>query len=137
MSFSTNIILSIKPKYANAIINGLKKVEFRKKIFKREVEKVFIYSSSPQKKIIGFFTIADIVEDEPIFLWNKHGNKGIIEKEDFFNYYKNSKTGFSICIDKVGKFINEVDPKDIFENFTPPQSYMYVDDIKASEFVLL
>ena len=61
----TSVILSIKPIYAQAIMNGTKKVEFRKKIFKRPVDKIFVYSSSPEQKIIGFFTISEIVEDEP------------------------------------------------------------------------
>ena len=64
MDISTNVILSIKPKYAQAIISGTKKVEFRKKIFKRPVDKVYISSSSPSKKLIGFFTFIEVIEDK-------------------------------------------------------------------------
>ena len=80
----TSVILSIKPIYAQAIIAGTKKVEFRKKIFKREVEKIFIYSSMPKKKMIGYFTILDVIEDTPINLWNEFKEVGGITEKDFF-----------------------------------------------------
>ncbi len=124
----TSVILSIKPKYANAIMEGLKKVEFRKKIFKRKVEKIFVYSSSPEQKIIGFFTIKEIIEDTPLNLWNKYEEVGGIKKEDFFEYYKNSEKGFSIVINKVHKFDNGKTPTDFFEKFCAPQSYIYLEE---------
>ena len=82
----TSVILSIKPVYAHAIMDGTKKVEFRKKIFKRPVDKVFVYSSSPEKKIVGFFTISDIIEDKPERLWEEFEKVGGIEKKNFFDY---------------------------------------------------
>ncbi len=123
----TSVILSIKPIYAQAIMSGTKKVEFRKKIFKRPVDKIFVYSSSPEKKIIGFFTIKEIVQNNPKKLWQEFNEVGGIDKNDFFNYYQNSEIGFSIKINGVQKFKNGIDPTDIFENFCAPQSYIYLE----------
>ncbi len=128
---STSVILSIKPIYAQAIMSGTKKVEFRKKIFKRPVDKIFVYSSSPEKKIIGFFTIKEIVQNNPKKLWREFSDVGGIDKIDFFNYYQNSETGFSIKIYGVQKFKNGIDPSDIFENFCAPQSYIYLEEKTA------
>ncbi|WP_233899728.1 ASCH domain-containing protein [Tenacibaculum piscium] len=127
----TNVILSIKPIYAQAIISGTKKVEFRKRNFKRQVDKIFIYSSSPEKKIIGFFTIKEIVEDSPINLWKKFKEVGGIDKKSFFEYYQNSETGFSIKISKVNKFEKGIEPSDFFENFNAPQSFIYLEEETA------
>ncbi len=127
MDISTNVILSIKPKYAQAIISGTKKVEFRKKIFKRPVDKVYIYSSSPSKKLIGFFTFIEVVEDNPKELWNKFQQVGGIDKADFFDYFRDSERGYAIVIDTVEKFKKGIDPIDFFENFCAPQSYIYID----------
>lgn len=127
----TSVILSIKPIYAQAIMSGTKKVEFRKKIFKRPVDKIFVYSSSPEKKIIGFFTINEIVENSPEKLWNEFNEVGGIEKHDFFNYYQGSETGFSIKISEVEKFENGIDPADFFENFCAPQSFIYLEEKTA------
>lgn len=124
----TSVILSIKPIYAQAIIAGTKKVEFRKKIFKREVEKIFIYSSMPKKMIVGYFTISEIIEDTPTNLWKKFNKVGGISEKDFFEYYKNVEKGFSIKIDKVVKFEEEIEPSEFIEEFCAPQSYIYIEE---------
>lgn len=120
-------ILSIKPIYANAILEGVKTVEFRKRIFKKNVDKIFIYSSSPIKMIVGYFTFSNIVEDTPENLWKTFQKVGGINKDDFFEYYKETEKGFGIVIKEVVKFEVEKDPIEFIENFTAPQSYVYLE----------
>lgn len=131
----TSVILSIKPNYARAIMSGSKKVEFRKKIFKKPIDKVFVYSSSPEKKIIGYFTIGEIIEDTPKELWERFNKVGGINKKDFFEYYKNAKTGFSIGIQTYKEFDKGINPTDFLENFCAPQSYIYLEDKTVSIFL--
>lgn len=124
-----NVLLSIKPKYANAILTGQKRVEFRKLAFKREIERVYIYSSAPEQRIIGYFTIDDIVSDTPKKLWREFNAVGSITEEDFFEYFADKEIGYSIKIKEVTRFTKSKNPKKIFENFVPPQSYMYCGKI--------
>ncbi len=124
-----NVLLSIKPKYANAILAGEKLVEFRKLVFKQEIERVYIYSSAPEQRIIGYFTIDDIISDTPKKLWLQFSDVGSISEEDFFDYFANKEIGYSIKIKSVRKFSKSKNPKDIFKNFVPPQSYMYCEEI--------
>ena len=126
-------ILSIKPIYANEILAGEKKVEFRKKIFKKDVERIYIYSSMPKKMIVGYFTFNRIDEDSPKKLWEKYKDVGGINEIDFFEYFKGHKKGFSIIIDKVEKFEEEIDPIDFIENFSAPQSYIYLKKRSSSK----
>lgn len=123
----TDAILSIKPIYANAILKGGKTVEFRKRVFKKNVDKIYIYCSSPTKMIIGYFTFSNIVEDTPENLWKTFHKVGGINKIDFFEYYKESEKGFGIIIKEVVKFDVEKDPIEFIENFTAPQSYVYLE----------
>lgn len=127
----TDVILSIKPVYANAILEGVKTVEFRKRIFKKNVDKIFIYSSSPIKMIVGYFTFSNIVEDTPENLWKTFQKVGGINKDDFFEYYKETEKGFGIVIKEVVKFEAEKDPIEFIENFTAPQSYVYLEREKS------
>ena len=127
----TDVILSIKPVYANAILEGVKTVEFRKRIFKKNVDKIFIYSSSPIKMIVGYFTFSNIVEDTPENLWKTFQKVGGINKDDFFEYYKETEKGFGIVIKEVVKFEVEKDPIEFIENFTAPQSYVYLEREKS------
>ena len=49
----TNVLLSIKPEFAEKIFQGVKRYEFRKALFKnREVEKIIVYASAPVSKVI-------------------------------------------------------------------------------------
>ena len=125
-----NVLLSIKPKYAKAILSGEKKVEFRKTKFAQEVEKVYIYSSSPDQKILGYFIIERIIADTPDKLWKKFKEVGSIAKADFFDYYINKDLAYAIMIKSYKKFKSPINPKKVFKKFTAPQSYIYCGEIK-------
>ena len=51
------ILLSIKPEYANKIFDGQKHYEYRKRIPKKEVSKIVVYSSAPEQAVIGEFEV--------------------------------------------------------------------------------
>ena len=122
-----NVLLSVKPKYANEIISGRKKYEFRKSIFKREdIKKMYIYSSSPVKKIIAIVDIDGVLSDSPQKLWEQcHEDAGISERE-FFNYFKKLDTGYAIKISNIQEFASPIDPYHLDEDFRPPQSFYYL-----------
>ncbi|HLP48233.1 MAG TPA: hypothetical protein VK469_19980 [Candidatus Kapabacteria bacterium] len=122
-----NVILSIKPKFAEAIFTGKKEVEFRKILFKKDVDKVLVYSTAPVQKIVGYFTIAYIVESSPDQLWQWFGKIGYITEEEFFKYYRNTQKGYSLCIATANKFKKGIDPHVLVERFTPPQSFCYYE----------
>lgn len=46
------VLISIKPKFVEQIFAGTKTFELRKKLFKRTVDTIVIYSSSPKKKLL-------------------------------------------------------------------------------------
>ena len=65
------ILLSIKPKYVSSIMNGTKKFEFRRKIFKRkDVDTVVVYATKPIGKVVGEFEIKQVISDTPKSVWN-------------------------------------------------------------------
>jgi len=123
-----NILLSIRPKYVEAIMKGNKRYEFRKTIFrKRDIERALIYSTAPVKKLVGYFIIGDIVESHPNTLWDQFKEFSGLNEEEFFSYFNGSKRGFAIHIEEVERFPNALDPTDLFPDFTPPQSFYYLD----------
>lgn len=123
------VLLSIKPKYVNEIVKGNKKYEFRKKVFKRnnEIKEVYIYSTSPVKKIVGFFKCDRIIEDHPEKLWKEFNIHSGIDEYEFFEYFKERDTGFAIEISKLEVFKIPIDPKQLIPKFTAPQSFRYFD----------
>lgn len=123
-----NVILSIRPTFCQAIFNGSKVYEYRKRIFKSsDVDKVYIYASKPISKIVGYFTIKRIIDDTPSMLWNMTHEHGGITKKQFLDYFKGHDVAHAIEIDEVVKLDTPINPKEAIKNFTSPQNYMYVD----------
>lgn len=129
-----NVLLSIKPRYVQKIISRVKRYEFRKAIFKEDYthSKIYIYSSSPVQKIIGYFSIEDILEAHPDELWDKCKNASGIPETDFFNYFQNRTKGYAIKISNLTLFHEPIDPKSVIQNFVAPQSYRYIGDISGN-----
>jgi predicted transcriptional regulator len=128
-----NIILSIKPKYVEKIIAGEKQYEFRRTIFKRKnIGKAYIYSSSPTKKIIGSFMIGDIIEDHPQRLWDQLSMVSGISETEFFDYFSDKEKGFAIKIDQLQLLDDPLEPQLLIPDFTPPQSFSYIDQINEN-----
>ncbi len=130
-----NVLLSIKPKYVEEIKNGNKKYEFRKSLCNKKnfhkIEKIYIYSSSPVKKIVARFIIRVILEDHPEILWEKCKDVSGIDKVEFFNYFRDKDKGLALEISDLKFFKKPIDPKSIFPDFNAPQSFCYVDDIES------
>jgi len=123
-----NVLLSIKPKYVEEIIEGNKRYEFRKVVFRdSRVRTAYIYSSSPEKRIVASFEIGDIIEDHPSNLWDMFSDMAGIDKEEFFRYFDGHERGFAIEIEKLNRFEHPIDPKKYIPGFVPPQSFCYVD----------
>jgi predicted transcriptional regulator len=123
-----NVLLSIKPRYATKIMEGEKKYEFRKRIFKRKVEYMYIYASSPMSKIVGVIQIEKIINGTPKKIWEKCFEHSGMTKKEYFYYFKGKKTAFAIKIKNIGRFEEPIDPYTIFEVFIPPQSFCYLNE---------
>jgi type I restriction enzyme S subunit len=129
-----DVLLSIKPRYVEAIIDGRKKYEFRKNKFaEADINCIYIYSTAPIKKIIGSFKINSIIEGRPSALWDRLKDQSGISEKEFFDYFSDKETGFALEIKDVVRFEEPLDPKTLFPNFVPPQSFCYVNSAIRNE----
>ena len=121
------VFLPVKPEYACRLFDGSKKFEFRKHKFREDVTHIVIYASSPVKKILGLVQIAGIEVNTPHYTWNKTKRAAGISKQGFMAYFSGSQEAVAIEIGKTFKLKYEVDPRDLVEDFSIPQSFKYVD----------
>ena len=126
---SVKALLSIKPEFVERIFSGEKKFEYRKAIFKQKVTKVIIYCTMPVGKIVGEFDIDEILEGSPCELWKKTNQFSGVHENFYLEYFNGRKKGYAIKIGEKKKYHNPITPKKIFESFTPPQSFLYIDQI--------
>jgi predicted transcriptional regulator len=123
-----DVLLSVRPHFAERIFDGTKKYEYRKTIFSRaDVQKVVVYASSPVKKIVGEFHIAEIIWDKPELLWLKTCGFAGINRDFFLRYFTGKDKGYAINIKHSKRYEAPVNPWDVLPGFTPPQSFMYID----------
>ena len=117
-----NAILSIKPQYVEEIMAGTKKYEYRKSVFKRPVNKVYIYASAPVSKIVGEFEVAQILESTPTLVWQQTKEFSGIKKAWFDQYYAGRGTAYAICIKNLRIYST---PRRL--SCPAPQSFCYTD----------
>jgi len=128
---SMNVLLSIKPEFADKILDGSKRFEFRKTTFSQPeaVETVYLYSSSPVQQVVGAFTMTDILEGSPKQLWEKCGHSsGIDDRDRFMAYFEGTEEGYAIEIDQILKLEEAMNPRERVDDFVPPVSFYYLDD---------
>lgn len=132
------IILSIKPEYANKILDGTKKFEYRKSGFSAEnIEIVLIYATKPIGKVIGEFTVECIHIDRPSKIWQKTRDWSGINKSFFDEYYRDRSVAVAIEIDKVKRYDEPIDLSDLEPGMTAPQSFRYLSgDASLSQIPL-
>lgn len=122
-----DLIISIKPQFVDKILSGHKYFEYRKKIFKKQINDIYIYSSFPEKKIVGKFQYSGYIEGSPEEIWVKTHDRSGISAKFFFSYYAGKKIAYAIKIASLIIFEAPVDPYIKNTAFRPPQSFMYVE----------
>lgn len=123
-----DILYSIKPIYVDKIFKGTKKYEYRRTIFKKTVEKVYVYSSYPICRVVGEFKIDNILNLDVDKLWDKTKEDSGIDYKTYKKYFENKKDGYAIKIMSVKLFENQKSLKSFNENIKhPPQSFLYLE----------
>lgn len=123
------VLLSIKPEFVEEIIEGRKKFEYRKSIFKRDdVSSVVVYATKPYGKIVGEFQIENIIQDRPSNIWKETKQYSGISRKLFNEYFNGRDTGFAIQIKDFIKYDIPMDLNYFNENITvAPQSFRYIE----------
>ncbi len=122
----TVALLSIHPHYAESILAGTKKVEFRKSSFSRNVSHVVIYATKPISAVIGTFETDGMVQLHPRKLWDKFSKIGGIDRDAFDSYYSGKTVGCAIRIKNVKRLKNPL-PLQRLSQSHPPQNFHYLD----------
>jgi len=124
------LMLSIRPKYAELIFNGRKKVELRR--VRPNIERghvVLVYVSSPVKALVGGFEVCRVIQGKPQYLWRQVRNLAGITRRQFDSYYCGLSRGYVIFARKAWRYripIKLPKLRQRWANFTPPQGYRYL-----------
>ncbi|HEQ1477063.1 TPA: transcriptional regulator, partial [Streptococcus pyogenes] len=80
-------------------------------------------STKPVGKIVGFFTIKQVLRDEPEKIWQKTSKKSGITKDFFDEYYSGKNKAVAIEIDRLFAYKTPKNYHEIDIKGKPPQTY--------------
>lgn len=124
-----DVVLSIRPEYSSKIMSGQKTVELRRR-FPLSAPKgtiAYIYSTSPERAMIGVAEIAEVKKLEVEEIWRIYSDVAFIARPDFDKYFDGLKYGIALEFSKVRPFDKPMSLSDLREQFgfEPPQSFLY------------
>lgn len=133
------LLISVKPEFAEKIIRGTKTVELRKCSPNANVgDLVIIYSTLPEKAIVGTCVIKEIIKRSPTQLWRDYSNQMGIDKKRYFEYFKGCTYAIGIVlasIDRLDKKVSLDSIKKSIPNFSPPQTFKYLTKSQLNIFI--
>ena len=117
--------MSIKPPYAEAIFRGEKRFEFRRTIFRKPVNVVVVYVTSPTCLVAGEFDVTEVITDSVENLWSRTSRHAGIDRDLFFEYFDGCELGHAIAIGGVRRYKKPLDLSWKF-GVRAPQSFLYI-----------
>ncbi len=120
-------LLSIHPRFADAILGGDKTVELRRTRLSVDVSHIVVYSTSPVRRVVGWFEVNGFERDRPSRLWRRYGVATCLSRKEFLAYFDGAAEGTAIS---VGRVVALDEPMELMTlgSFTAPQSYRYLDE---------
>jgi predicted transcriptional regulator len=122
------LFISVKPQYANAILDGTKTVELRRtRPNLPDGALVILYSSSPTRAVVGWAHLTGVRQGTPIEIWDKYGAAAAIEELDYDAYFDGTDQAFALELDSVVAAVQPI-PLNVIRSIgiQPPQSWRYV-----------
>lgn len=118
---SAPLLMSIRPRFAEAILEGEKTFELRRKPPGLEPgARIVIYASAPTCHVVGWFEVARVIIDSPHALWPRVRDRAGVSRAEFRRYFAGSKVAHAIEIRTAERVAPVALP------IRPPQSWQYL-----------
>lgn len=124
------ILLSIKPRFANEIFEGRKKVELRRK--RPNIKDkciVFLYAASPVSAIVGAFRLNEVVIRSPQEMWSLVRDEAGLTKVHFKEYFCGASEAVGLFFSRAWRLTAPIELEKMrrsWPGFWPPQTFLYL-----------
>jgi predicted transcriptional regulator len=135
MTPDSDAIISIHPRHANAILDGAKTIELRRRIPSLSIgTRLWIYATRPVGAVIGMATVERIVRGDPEEIWLEFGNQSGINRIDFDAYFDGAEEAIGLLLVDVRRNAEHVEIdqlRRLRDGFHPPQVMMTLSNHEA------
>ncbi|ACU74355.1 conserved hypothetical protein [Catenulispora acidiphila DSM 44928] len=123
------LLLSLRPRFAEAILEGSKTVELRRRpIAAGAGTRVVLYSSAPTMAIVGTARLRTVDVAAPETAWKRHRARLGLTKEEFDGYLDGADQAYLLHLTAICELDEPLHLYHLRESgvFQPPQSFRYV-----------
>lgn len=128
---SRTLLVSIRPRFAELLLDGTKTVELRRTRPQTPPgTPVLLYASSPVMQLVGEATVERVDHGNPEDVWRQHGSSTGLVRTEYDHYFTGSPIAVAIVLKDVRALRQ---PRTLAEcrrritSFRPPQSFRYLD----------
>ena len=136
----TAILLSVRPRFAHAILDGTKSAEVRRR-FPSQPDRatVFLYSSTPERAVLGTVHLDAIDRPQADDVWNLYHDRIEIEEASLNDYLEDVDAAAILRISAPHRWDTPVPLSDLRRiiGVEPPQSFRYLDDDQSHRLTRL
>lgn len=123
------LVLSLRPRFADAILDGRKTAELRRqRVGAPSGTRIILYSSAPVMAVVGTARIAAVHALAPSPAWRRFGKRLELERAEFDNYLAGSAIACVVELEHVQQLDAPLPLGQLHQvtRFRPPQSYRYL-----------
>lgn len=128
-------LLSVRPRFANALLDGTKTVEIRRRRAHIAPGSLcLLYASSPVCALVGAMRVCRTETDTPDALWCRWGEETGLDRDEYDDYLAGASLPCAIVVDAVERFATPVALTELRRRqhaFVTPQSYRF---LRSDEF---
>ncbi|MDP3967872.1 MAG: ASCH domain-containing protein [Nocardioides sp.] len=130
------LLMSIQPRFANAILEGTKTVELRRKGPRDRPDVVIIYGSGSAKTVLGVAQLKEVHTSTPGDIWKKFGATAGVTRAEFNHYFQGSETASALELTHPRRSGDGVPLSHLRQlGLEPPQSWRYVERQVTTELL--
>jgi predicted transcriptional regulator len=129
-----HVLISLAPRHADNILNGVKSVEFRRRTMHISPGAIiWIYVKLPVGSIVARVKVASVHQLSPTTLWKRFGAVSGLTRGEFFGYFRGVKRGAALVLEdcrRLHQTFSLAALREIDGAFHPPQffSRLHIED---------
>lgn len=129
MTTPRTLLLSLRPRFANAILAGTKTIEIRRRpVNAASGTPVILYASSPLRAVVGTARLASVDTHDPDTAWHRYRRTFGLSRDEYDAYLDGVTSVYLLRLQRVNRLNEPLPLQDLRQDapFQPPQSFRYI-----------
>lgn len=126
----STLLVSVHPRFAEAILSGRKRVELRRRMPSiGRSETVLLYATVPCGALVGSFQVDEVLREPLPELWQRVKGIAEVTREEYADYFRGLTEGVGIFVASARRLEYPVplsELRRVWKGFHPPQGFRYI-----------